>query len=212
MANIINVMVVKGKEAVPLDLEKLSDAAYAHLMELGAKAFLNSRMSKITKANIADETELKAEAMTKAAENVEKLYNDDFKRASGAKASKLGREVKTEAMRLAKALVKDTIKKAGGKPSHFEPSEITQAAKDYLEGDQGADLIELAKANIEARGKVAAGEIDKLSTITASLKESPKRVKAAKEKAAKNKAEGLSAKQAGMTTKAKKGKSAQANA
>lgn len=203
--NIINVPVVKGKAVVALDLSKLTDEAYRHLMELGAKAYLNSRMSKITIKDLESEDKVKEEAMLRAQDNLEKLYAGEFKRAAGAKASKLGREVKTEAMRLAKALIKDEIKRAGGKPSHFEPSEITQAAKDYLEGDDGAALIEMAKTNIEARAKVASGEVDKLSALTKGLKVSDKRVKASKAKAEKNKAAGLSAKQAGLTAKAKKG-------
>lgn len=202
-SNPINVAISKGKEILSFNPDDLSDAAYRHLLELGAKAYLNSRMSKITIAALKDEATVKSEAMLRANENLEKLVDPDFKSPTkGAKASKVTGAVKTEAMRLARNIIKDEIKRSGGKIAHYPTAEITAAAKELLE--QNDSILETAKANVEARTALAVGEGDKLSAITKKIKTSDVLVKKAEAKRVKAKADKpLSAKQAGMTTKAK---------
>src|SRR5260221_5038611 len=130
--NIITVPIPKGKGMVQLDLAKLNDDVFRELVLQGAKVLLTRGMSKITKAELGDEDKVKAEAMLKAEANVTDLYEGKVRMTGGAKASKVSGAVKTEAMRLARNIIKDEIKRAGGKISHVKPSVITQAAKEYL--------------------------------------------------------------------------------
>lgn len=208
----INVPIPKSKEVITFNPDDLSDAAFRHLVELGAKVYLNSRMTKITKAELEGTAEkegvevdavVKREALLRANENLEALLDPAFVgKSKGAKSAKVSGAVRTEAMRLAKNIVKDELKRARLKVSHYPASEITEAAKGLLEQDDS--LIEMAKANLDARAKVAAGEGDKLSKLTATMKVSDILVAKANEKKSKGKGKTLSAKQAGLTTKSKK--------
>lgn len=205
----INVPVPKGKDVVSFNPDDLSDKAYRYLLELGAKAYINSRMSKITIKELESEDTVKSEAMIRANENLEKLLDPKFEGSTkGAKASKVSGVVKTEAMRLARNIVKDEIKRSGGKISHYKASEITAAAKEYLEGEDGETLLQTARENLEARAKTAEKGATTVSAITKGLKVDPELVKKAN---AKKKDKPLSAKQAGLTTKSKK-KGAEATA
>ena len=199
----ITVAIPKSKDTISFNPDDLNDAAYRHLLELGAKVYLNSRMTKITIAELGDEDTVKKEALIRANENLEALLAPDFVgKTKGAKAGKVSGAVRTEAMRLAKNIVKDELKRAGLKISHYPASEITEAAKGLLEQDDS--LIEMAKANLEARTKVAAGEGDKLANITKAMKVSDILVAKANEKKAKGKGKTLSKTQAGIVAKAKK--------
>ena len=145
--------------------------------------------------------------MTKAKEQLEMVMTNKIKFTGGKKKSGTTGAVMTEARRLAKALVKDEIKRKGLKVSHFEASEITKAANLYLESEMGAKLIEKAKANLAEREAIKLGEaID----ITSVISESPKLVAAAEAK--KSKSGTLSAKQAGKVKQRSKGGEAQATA
>ena len=85
------------------------------------------------------------------------------------------------------------------KVSHVEASEITKAARMYLESDKGALLIEKAKANLAEREKVDVSEVIDVASVIAV---SPKLVAAAEAK--KSKAGTLSKTQAGkVKTKAR---------
>lgn len=200
--NTLNVPIVKAKAVVPVNLDDLPDDVYREVMLQGLKVVLNRGMSKITIGDLGDAEKVKEEALLKGNANLEALYEGKIRFTGGAKGSKVSGAVKTEAMRLARNLVKDEIKRQGGKISHYEASEITKAAKDLLEQDDS--LLEQAKTNLEARAKIAAGEGEKLSAVTKGIKVSAKKVKAAEDKAAKAKKDKpLSAKQAGMTAKTK---------
>lgn len=195
----------KGKTSIDIDTDKLPEDVYAEALRQGLKVLLNRGMSKITKAELGDQATVEKEANLKGAANLEAIYGGSIK-FSGTKAkSGVSGAVKTEAMRLARNLIKDGMKQAGIKISHVEASEITKAARELLEGDPS--IIETAKTNLEERSKVPVAD-----TLLKSIKISDKKVAAAEKRKAE-KATQLSAKQAGMTVKAKgKGKPAQATA
>lgn len=203
--SVISVPVTKGKAAIEVELDQLPEDVYREMCIQGMKVLLNRGMSKITKETYPDEEELKAAANAKAAENLEACKEGKIRFTGSAKTKGISGVVKTEAMRLARGIVKDEIKKAGGKISHYSASDITAAAKELLEASP--ELIEQAKANLAEREKTP------VKINISAIPVDPKRVKAAEEKAAKAKAAKagqLSAKQAGMPAKRKKGQQAEA--
>lgn len=205
-STIITVPVVKGKGTIDIDTSLLPDDVYREALLQGLKVLANRGTSKVTKTTYPKEAELKAKAMEVAEAQRTAMYDGKIKLTGGAKsASKVSGAEKTEAMRLARALVKDTLKAQKIKISHVAASDITAAAKLVLE--QRPDILEQAKANLAARSAVPLG-ID----LSAVIKEDPKKVAAAKAKTEKSKAEGLSAKQAGMVQTRSKGKPGQQTA
>lgn len=195
----LDVAITKGKSTLSVDTANFSDAMFEYIVARGLHDILNDGMSKVTAKDYPDEEARKAKAMEIAAERLTQLTDGTLK-LKGQKKAKSGesREVMTEARRLAKALVKDAIKASGQKIAHFEPKDITTYANGLLESEQGAEILAMARANIAERSKVPAG-ID----IGGLLKPSPKMVAKAEAEKAKKKSQ-LSAKQAGMTAKAKK--------
>lgn len=177
----IMVPITKGKGSVEIDTDNLPTEVYIEAMLQGLKVLANRGMSKITKSNIPNETELRAEAMKVAEENVKKILEGDIKFSGSTKAKKVPGAVMVEARRLAKNIVKDALKEAGYKVSHVEAKTITLAANEYLEGEEGAAIIEQAAANLEARTKTTA-KID-----FSKIKVSEQKVKAAEAKKAASK-------------------------
>lgn len=205
----LNIPVAKGGATLKVDTNKFNDAQIQYFVSLGLKAVLARGMSKVTKAEIPDEAERKAKAMEIAAKTLEDAYNGKLRMTGGVKPKGTSGAVNTEAMRLARIAVKDTIKAAGGKVSHYDASEITKAAKALVEQD--ASYIEQAKANLEERSKAPKVAID-VSAIAVSAKKvaeaEQKKVDAKiKREAKKDATKPLSAKQAGKvaprSTKAK---------
>ena len=187
---ILQVPIVKAKGFIEIDTETdIPDDVFKEVVLQGLEVVLNRGTSKLTKASTKDEAELKSLAMEKAQEQLELVKTSKIKFTGVGKEKKLSGAVNTEAMRLARNLVKDEMKKAGIKISHVEASEITKAAKEVLASENGASIIEMAKANLEERSKVPVA-----STIVSGIKISEKKVKAAEAKKAKDQ---LSAKQAG---------------
>lgn len=185
----LQIPITKAKgEFITIDTDKIPTDVYAEMLLQGAKVLLNRGTSKITKAAYPDAAELKAKAIEKAQEQLALVMESKIKFTGQKKASGATGAVKTEAMRLAKALVKDELKRQGFKISHIEASEITKVAKEYL--DASPELLEQAKANIEARQQIKVG--DKLN-VKSLVKENPKLVAKAEAK----KAGTLSATQAG---------------
>lgn len=207
---IVQVPVVKGKDSVDIDTDAIPPEVWSAVIEAGLKVFVNGGASKITKAAYnGDEGKLKDAAMAKAQERVASMLDGTIK-IPGKKAAKKGgdREVNTEAMRLAKAHVKDLMREQGLKISHYSAKEITEAAKNVLESMP--ELYEEAKANIAKRKEAVAVEAKGID-LSKLMKADPKLVAKAAEAAAKKKKGSLSAKQAGMTAK-RKPKAAQAQA
>lgn len=188
--------VTKGKGTVTFCVSDLPLEVFAHVVALGLKELTNKGMSKVPTKGLegADAEKAKADAMAIAEKNAENIRSGNIKIA-GAKTTKVSGTLRTEAMRIARNIIKDQIKAAGGKVSHYDASEITAAAKDALETDPS--ILEQAKENLEKRAAVTAGEgKSKLAEIVSAMKTSPKKIKAiAEEKEAKKTQ--LSATQAG---------------
>jgi len=194
----LTIPVVKGKGTVDFDTEALPQEVYVEALRLGLKELVNRGMSKITVAKLEGEDLAKAQAaaMEVAQKNVAKINAGDIRYTGAAKSkSTLPREVQTEAMRIARNVIKDAIKAAKGKISHYKASEITAAAKEVLKGEQGPAIIKTAEANLAAR---KAPEAIDLSALVSGMKEDPELVAKAE---AKKKKDTLSAAQAGKVVK-----------
>lgn len=198
-ARIVEVVITKAKRTLGVNVAALSDAMFEEIIYRGLTDILNSAMSKITVKDLEGEELVAAQtaAFAKAEENLKTLMEGKVKHkgARGStKASKVSREVTTEAMRLARDIIKDQIRADGGKPSHYKASDISKWAKELLEADPS--YYAQAEATIEAR------KTKPVAISLAGLKPDQKLVDKAEAKkaAAKPKAGGqLSAKQAGKT-------------
>lgn len=202
-STVFTIGVTKSKGTVDIDTAALPDEVYREMCIQGLKVLVNRGMSKITKASTKDEAELKTLAQDQAEKNVEAMKSGKIKFSAGVKAKKASGKVMTEAMRLARGIVKDEIKRSGGKVSHYEASEITKAAKAYLEADPA--ILAQAEKNLAEREAIPTPTTINLAEL---IKASPKLVAAAE---AKKKDKPLSAKQAGMTSKRSKAKPDQAS-
>lgn len=200
----LQVPITKAKgQFITIDVDALPPEVFTEAVLQGLKVLANRGTSKITKAAYPNAEELLAAAVAKANEQLELMLSGKIKFTGQKKASGVSGAVRTEAMRLARNLVKDEMKRQGIKISHVEASEITKAAKELLEAMP--ELVETAKANIEARNAVP---VSKAINIKGLIKESPALV--AKAEARKSKAGTLSAKQAGKVKTRAKGQSATA--
>jgi hypothetical protein len=193
---------------VEVDTAKLPNDVYREALMQGLKVIAERGMSKITKANIPDEAERRAEIKAKAEANVQDMYDGKTKITGAKSVKKASGAVMTEAMRLARNLIKDAMKANKIKISTVKASEITKAAKAYIESNP--TIIATAEKNLQEREQTPM-TIDIKSLIHVD----PELVAKAEAKAAKAKADKpLSAKQAGKVAPRAKGAkpSAQANA
>lgn len=179
---VLSVPVTKGKGTVDLDIDALPQEVFAAIVAAGAKDYINRGMSKITKSTYTDADELKAAAMAQAQKNVQAMLDGTVRIVGAPKAAKASGAIMTEARRIALNLVKQAIKDAGGKISHYERKDLTAAANELLQGEDGKEILDLAKKNLEERAAVK----PKLN-ITSLVKESPKAVERAESKKAKGK-------------------------
>lgn len=195
----IQVPVPKAKESLEVDLDKLPTHVYAEALRLGMKELLSRGMTKIATAGLEGDALVAAQqaAKAKAQENLNDCYEGKV-RIVGAKAEKTSGEVNTEAMRLARNVIKAAMKAKKIKVSHVKATEITKAAKAYLATDNGKALLEEAKANVEKRKALAA----ETSIDVSSIPVDEKLVAKAAEEAAAKKAQ-ASAAQAGKPKKRK---------
>lgn len=192
---ILSVSVPKGGGAtLDVDIDAIPPEAFSAIVLAGLEAYLGKRMSKITGL-----TKLSGDDLTKAHEAATKIATENLAnimagkitaKGKKAKADGVSREVKTEAIRLAKAVVKDQIRAAGMKISHVAAKDITAAANELIANDPS--YFETAKANIAARAT-----IQPTLDIKSLISESPALVAKATAKAEANKAAGLSKTQAG---------------
>lgn len=203
---ILNIPVTKGKATLAIDTDSIPEAVYAYALAEGLKVIMNKGMSKVTKVTYPVEDELKAAAMAVAEKNVEAIKNGTIKIPGAKSATKASGAVMTEARRLAKNIVKDQMKEAGLKISHYPAKEITAAANELLAADPS--IIETAAANLEARAAMPV----KAEGILATLKADPKLVAAAEAKKSKSTLSKTQAGKVAPRAKGAKGKPAQATA
>ena len=199
---VVNVPITKAKTTLAVTIDDIPADVWAEVILQGLKVLCNRGTSKITKETYPNEEELRAAALEKANEQLEAVMTSKIKFSGGKKKSGVSGKVMTLARQLAKALVKDELKRAGIKLRHVEASEITKAANLYLESEKGTVLIAQAKATLDEREKVSIADtidVTKIVHISETL--------VAKDRAKKTT---LSAKQAGKV--AKRAKPAEAHA
>jgi len=208
-----------GNKTIEISTDNIPDEMYNIALAEGLKVLLNRGMSKVPASKGLEGKELEdvhVSAYTIAEKNVEKLYAGELKggRSIASKdGDKVSGVVMTEARRLAKEVIKNEIKAAGMKISHVPAADITKAANALLTTDKS--YLATAQANIEARMALVTKGKDEAEAKASALAmlqklggiaESPKLVKAAAERKAKEKAEkGLSKTQAGIVAPRKKG-------
>lgn len=210
---------IKSGVELPFDPDLVTDdETFSAIFMLGLSVVLSKGMSKLTKNAFNDaeaikagyenaEAHMKAEILKKAEANAKDLLENGIK--AKKKKSAVSGKVQTEAMRIARGIIKDAIKADGLVISHYKASDITAAAKDFLAGEMGAEVIKQAEENLRQREATPTGGL-KIADL---LKADPKLVaKAEAEKAERKKNAPLSAKQAGKAAPRKKGAAAQASA
>lgn len=189
---------------VEVNFDQLPIEVYKMLLIEGAKAIINSvGMSKklpgLTKLEGAAKEKAIGEVKAQAEANVKALLAGTISkgRAKGAKVS--GAE-QTEAMRLAKLLVKDHIRASGQKIGAYSAKEITAAAKTVLESNPG--ILEQARKNLAERAGDASAtkglDLTKLFGAKASSEEVKAKPKVPPKAPKKGDKAPLSAKQAGI--------------
>lgn len=209
MGDLIRIPISKAGKNVTFDVDTddLNEAFESNpdllkqLVSEGLKVLLNSRMSKLGAPTKLEGDELaknKEAALAKASENFADFKAGKLaKKSSSAKTAGVDRAVMTEAVRLAKNVVKDQLRKAKVTLSTVPAKDITEAAKKLVEADPQYLLD--AKANIEERSSV---QVTAAIDILAIAKPDPKLVaKAEADKAAKKAERQLSKTQAGKTEK-----------
>lgn len=203
----INIPIPKAGVGVTfeVDTDTINDESfplpvYLEVMLQGCKTLLNRGQSKL-KSSKGLEGAAKEAAVKEILAKVQEQWDAMLKgetRITGGKAKLKGveREVKAEAMRLARLAVRDAIKASGGKISHYKAKQITEAAEEVLATeDRGPQFMEIAKANVAKRheGEKPQSDDEKKAAAaslikTLGLEADPEQVKKAEENKAKKKA------------------------
>lgn len=198
---------------VDIDPEKIGNEMYEYIFKAGLDAVINKvGMSKIatgiTKLSGAEADKAKAAVLKQAQENVEAIYAGTLK---GARAkSKVSGAVQTEAMRLAKAQVKQLLRDNGYKIGAFDAKELTAYAKSVLEANP--DLLKKAEANLAERAAMPVKGINLSTLLGAHAGDESMKAKPKVPPKPKAKGQTLSAKQAGLVApRAKPGASPSVN-
>lgn len=195
---------LRGKcGSVDVDPEKITDdAIYEAIFKIGLETVVNKvGMSKIatgiTKLTGKAHDDAVAAVRKQAEENVKAIYAGTIKLGRGAAAKRSG-AVNTEAMRLAKALVKDLLRNQGYKIGAFSAGELTEYAKEVLAGNP--ELYKKAEANLVERAetKVKGFDIKAMLGTRADDEELKAKPKVAPKPKKKGDKPSLSATQAGL--------------
>jgi hypothetical protein len=197
----VKIPITKAKAFIEVNTDDPSDGGdlpphvYAACLEVGIKHYLNGGMTKITTSNLEGEEleAARAAALAKGEENLKAMREGKI-RIVGAKTEKISGKVMTEARRLARSLIKDEMKRHKIKLSHVLAKDITAAANAYLASEDGKELIEQAKASVEAQSKKVEGGLGIDISALIPIDEKKKAQAEAKRKEAKTQ---LSALQAG---------------
>jgi hypothetical protein len=200
---VLNIPITKAKASIAIETDELPKEVYIEAMVLGLKTLANRGTSKITKEAYPDAEQLKAAALEVANQQVELIKTGKIRFTGTKKPKQASGEIMVEARRLAKALVKEEMKRQGLKISHYKASEITKVANGWI--DENPEIMEQAKANVEARKEAKVSKVGDLKSVM--TEDADLVAKAAK---AKSKEGTLSAAVAGRVKVRSKG--AQANA
>lgn len=161
MATIFQVPISKGGKTAFIEVNSgspdeggdLSDEVMHEVILQGLKVVLNRGTTKITSETYPDENERRAAAMKTAQVQYEMLKAGTIRFMGKRPKKEVTGEVMTEAMRQARALVRQGMKDAGIKVSHVKASEITKVAKELVADNP--EILEKAKAVVAARKEQA---------------------------------------------------------
>lgn len=205
-STLVKIVLKNGAGEIDVDTARLPDDVYREVLMQGLKVIAERNMSKLTKEAYPDEAQRKQAIHDKALANVQDMYDGKTKITGAAKVKKASGAVMTEAMRLARNLVKDAMKANKIKISTVKASEITKAAKALL--DAQPSILKTAEENIKQR-EATSVKIDIKSLIHVD----PELVAKDEAKKAAAKADKpLSAKQAGKVAPRAKGAKPQPSA
>lgn len=175
------IRITKAKKDLDIAWNELPPEVQMWLVEQGLSKVLNGATSKVTAANTPDENSRGEQAMGLAQKKLDALRDGKFKRSSKSDGKVPG-VVMTEARRLAKTVIKAQIKAKGKKISDYEAKAITEAANTYLAAHP--ELVEQARASVDANAKIAEAAAVDVSAIPVSDKRVQAREKANAEKRA----------------------------
>jgi len=207
-STLVQIALKNAAGTIEVDTARLPDDVYREALMQGLKVIAERGMSKLTKEAYPDETERKGAIKAKAEANVQDMYDGKVKITGAKTVKKASGAVMTEAMRLARNLIKDAMKANKIKISTVKASEITKAAKAYIETNPS--IIATAEENLKKRE-----ETPMTLDIKSLIKVDPELVAKDEAKKAKAKADKpLSKAQAGKVAPRAKGTKpgAQANA
>jgi hypothetical protein len=142
---------IKGKN-LEVDTSEFTDEVIHFLIGQGLDKVINSRMTKVgavTKLTGKELEDAHKDALRIANENLDDLKAGKVKHSRGKGKSTIPAAVRAEAMLLAKRDIKDAVRAAGHKPSHYSDKAYTAKAKEYVDNDPY--YIQQATQNIEAR-------------------------------------------------------------
>jgi hypothetical protein len=170
-AKLVKVALKNGAGEIDVDVNQIPEHVWNEVILQGLKAIAERATSKATKAAYPDEAERKGQILAIAKANVADMYAGKTK-LSGQKAAKVAGKVMTEAMRLARNLIKDALRKAKRKQNSVTAKELTAAAKAYIAANPS--IVATAEANLKAReetpqldlGKLLGVDVSKLAEVT----------------------------------------------
>ena len=162
MATVFQVPITKGGKTAYIAVNSaaiedggdITEEVMHEVILQGLKVILNRGMTKITGETYPDEKERQEAAMKKAKQTFEEMKRNEIRFMGKRPKKEVTGEVMTEAMKMARAFVRQKMKDAGIKISHVPAKEITKVAKDLVA--ENPELIEKAKATVEARKEKAA--------------------------------------------------------
>lgn len=170
-----------GKKLIEVDSSEagMSAEVYNAIFEIGLKHVVNLGMSGLYLRDFASPAEYEAAAWAIAEKQVEKIKSGKVTGVSKSKAPSKRSGEYTEALRLAKIVVKSDLKAAGTSVGRVKAADITAAAEAYIAADLETWLA-------VGRNSLAAVSAPKSTINVAELvKEDPKlKAKAEKAKAA----------------------------
>jgi len=197
---ILQIPVPKAGTTWPLPYDSLKELAAKHndifleIITQGCKTVFNRGQGEKTgivsvKSMEKGSTAYK-EMQAKILEAVQgqwELAMEGKTRITGGKSKVRKGAENVKAMQIARAIVKDALKRAGHKVSTYPAKEITKLAEALLDGEEGEEIRADARAELEkiqVKSEKAGRAID-----LSSAKPDPKLVAAAKAKGKKGKAE-----------------------
>jgi hypothetical protein len=154
----LDIRISKANSTIQIDSDWFNPEVQARIFEEGLSKMLNAATAKLTKELVPDDNDRADQALALVEKKLEGLREGRLtaKRATGAKVPAA---VMAEARRLAKNIIKASIKAAGRKISDFATKQVTEKANLYI--SEHPELLEQAAAAVTAAQMVTAGvEVD----------------------------------------------------